>query len=55
MVAELGERRWETGGQVLIPGGLGLKVDESVLIPVGTGEPQNVSGQGSGLIKLERI
>lgn len=42
-------------GDRLTPGGLGLQVDESVLIPVASGKPQNVSGEGSGLIKLERI
>lgn len=37
-------------GQVLIPGGLELQEDESVLIPIGTGGwgggLQNVSGRG---------
>lgn len=42
-------------GDRLIPGGLGLQVDESVLIPIASGKPQNVSGEGSGLIKLEKI
>lgn len=39
----------------MIPGGLGLQVDESILIPIGSGKPQNVSGQEGSLIKLERI
>lgn len=42
-------------GNRLTPGGLGLPVNESVLIPITSGKPHNISGQGSGLIKLESI